>query len=271
MNPRQAFARAAQRRINGGIEADRFRTPPPPPMQVERPPPDVRTAILPSQLDVVYHAACLGGYKTIIPWQLADMAAAGITRVIVSHCGPGLDWLRQQGRNAGVSLDVRTSSPRVDVYEIPAMRLIEAIAERSQGAILYLHSKGVSKPDNPAETQWRELMHRFVIHNWRPFLSLLGWHDVACMSWLWDICHPHATGNFWMARCDYIRKLPRFNDLWNGDDRTRFTPEIWVGKGKPPPAVWSELDPAPNWTKFTKLDYVAPEGRTVGVTVGPKD
>lgn len=234
--------------------------PPPAPPVLPAPvmpvaPPRVRHPIDPSGLTVVYHAASMGGYRLIVPWQMQQLSRAGLKRIRCSHCGPDAAAVRDAAYRFGVDLTLDYNDPDLHVFEWNAIRLVEDIARESDGAVLYLHTKGVTAPSNQFETRWRELMHTYTVDNWRENLARLSEFDLCCMAWQQHPVHPHASGNFWLARCDYLRGLRPFEEVLKDDNHSRFAAEIWVGKSKTPPAVWSAFPVNTNWTLFTRPDY----------------
>lgn len=105
-----------------------------------------------------------------------------------------------------------------------------------QGKIVYLHSKG-----SYTKTQDNELLRRF---NTKGALSdaCATMPDTCnvCSSRFSPVPHPHNSGNMWLARCDYIRKLiepkyfeRRMEDMKPRGDlacvgRNRYALEHWV-------------------------------------------
>jgi len=179
---------------------------------------------------VVYHVAGMGRWwKGIVAEQLDQLAAAGLTRLACTHVGDGLDWLQAQAAGRGIALDVRFHSPDVTQWECPAIRLIERMAKESDEPILYLHSKGVShEPQKePVFHEWRRLMMRELVAKWREHLPKLAANDAIGVNW-WtkpDAAKNHFSGNFWLVRPSWIRRLPSFDSYY----RDRYSPERWIG------------------------------------------
>jgi len=178
---------------------------------------------------VVYHIAGMGPWwKAVVSEQLGQLRDAGLTRILVTHVGEGLDWLREKAAAVGVTLDITYHSDDVRQWECPAMRLIERLARESNEPILYLHSKGVSHdPDaEPVYHEWRRLMMRELIGPWRQHVPKLRAWDAVGVNWFttpveWN----HFSGNFWLVRPSWIRRLPSFDSYY----RDRYSPERWIG------------------------------------------
>lgn len=174
----------------------------------------------------VYHVAGMGPHwKPIVREQLISLAAAGIRRVLATHVGEGEEWFLDEGPRHGIELIPCEHHDDVRQYECPAIRLIERLARASDEPILYLHSKGVSHDPaaEPVFHQWRRLMMRELVERWFLHLPALDSHDAVGVNW-WAK-KTHFSGNFWLARPAWIRKLPRFTTYY----RDRYSCERWIG------------------------------------------
>jgi len=112
------------------------------------------------------------------------------------------------------------------------------------GAVMYFHAKGVSRPGANPVTWWRWLMNAHVLSGWKDCLVHLETHDAAgvCLNSLPGL---HFCGNFWWARSAWIRELDDFAEYrdfrysgW-GDHRgpvyaRRYACELWITQGRRP-------------------------------------
>lgn len=187
-----------------------------------------KTPAAPPELRVVYHTAAIGDvWRDVVTEQLIVLAESGLRRVYGSHVGGGADWLAGEANRLGVDLIPAQYDPDVKAFEVPAMRLIERLARSGDAPILYLHAKGVSHPTN--ETlwgEWRRLMNEELVRRWREHLPELDRHDAVGVNWWTE--KTHFSGNFWMVRADWIRKLPPFDSYY----RDRYSCERWLGEVK---------------------------------------
>lgn len=75
---------------------------------------------------------------------------------------------------------------------------------------------------------WRKLLEHFVFTLHKDVLYEALEHRGAAGSLFMTDPHPHFSGNFWAARCDYINTLPRLETV---DVSDRFMAEFWIGMG----------------------------------------
>jgi hypothetical protein len=133
-------------------------------------------------------------------------------------------------------------------FESVTVNMVREYARENDGAVLYAHSKG-SSDTSPFRTRWRRSMISRVVANRRDNLALLATHDAVGCHWLTEAAFPGMFGpttpanesgffggNFWMARCDYLRTLPVC------EAEPRWKAEAWIGLGSP-----RVVDLLPGW------------------------
>ena len=185
---------------------------------------------------VVYHIAEMGDWKIVVAEQLRllrDSRLGLIEPIRVSFVGTDLDWLREEVRKVGVLVEVIRSDPNVSHYETFAMLEIERLAkiEKTDRPILYLHTKGVSAPGHHGKYVWRRSMEEYVIRLWQQNLKLISeesGYDAVGLNWCATGLQ-HFSGNFWIARPDWIRRLPDFVGYHHARNLVRFSCETWIG------------------------------------------
>lgn len=189
-------------------------------------------------LHVVWHVASIGPWwKDIAAEQIGQLAACGLYRVTLTHVGDPKNaaWLIEESQRAKIELEIAWDSPELRLYERPALRLIRRLSRSSDKPLLYLHGKGVTHHPQaePLYHDWRRLMMRELVAPWRTHLRDLDSYDLIGVNW-WTST-PHFSGNFWMARADWIRRLPEIDAAY----KDRYSCEIWIGKAEKP--VWKSL------------------------------
>jgi len=89
---------------------------------------------------------------------------------------------------------------------------------------LYVHSKGITRPNHVQVENWRKLMTYFLIHQWRHCVRILcQWNADAVGTLFLDRPQAHFSGNFWWTKDTYLRRLPNEIGMSYQD------PEMWIG------------------------------------------
>jgi len=165
-----------------------------------------------------FHIATIGAYQSVVD-ELMDcvMGSGLIDRLEALRCcvcGNHEVHLPKHPK-------IRPEHLKADVskFEFPTLQMLEAHARENPGeAVLYFHTKGVSKPDNPCISDWRRYMAYFALEQWQEPLGALETADTAGVDWV--VFHIdrmrctsdsityfgrdlHYSGNFWWANTDY--------------------------------------------------------------------
>ncbi len=94
--------------------------------------------------------------------------------------------------------------------------------------VLYLHSKGVSRPSCENVKAWIDYMEYFLIDKWKICLSEIVNHTTCGVN-LQAEPMDHYSGNFWWAQSNYIKTLNRFDPQKSSYIRTpRSYCEFWL-------------------------------------------
>jgi hypothetical protein len=181
-----------------------------------------------------YHVACMNNWKEVFAEQLSELRAVGIApTACVLGTSADVGHVAEQ-------VTVAYASPRMDEYEIPTLqRAYDWAREHPTGAVLYLHTKGVSAPADPNKTAWRRLMAGLVVDPWREHLQQLAIADMIGGNWLTSPSYPHFQGNFWIARADWLSSLTppiqyqsQRGPTISGNPWRRMCAEMWIGSGQ---------------------------------------
>jgi hypothetical protein len=118
------------------------------------------------------------------------------------------------GRNLRAAKDVLRGAERVSVIrELPSGDEGATLFPLWQhcrgpgagGMVWYMHGKGSYHP-SPRQELWRRVLTRDVLSN-GCLQELKNGRDVCGMRFS-PAPHAHFPGNFWLARCDYVARLP---------------------------------------------------------------
>jgi len=76
-----------------------------------------------------------------------------------------------------------------------------------QDKILYIHTKGVTKPFDENVYDWRALIEYQLIAKHEKCIELLGSYDIVGVNYR-AAPQPHYSGNYWWTTGTYFLKLP---------------------------------------------------------------
>ncbi len=204
----------------------------------------------PLPLATFYHIAAMNNWQEVVWEQLSLLAFCEIKDVTACVLGSIKDalWARWRARSMGITMHVPFVNENLFEYESPTLTQAYLWAKDNQkGAVLYLHTKGVSAPGDPSKAQWRRAMQKLVVASWKENLSRLAVADIIGTSWQHNRDFPHFSGNFWMARADWLSRLqdPRFYRTSRdpnfggmaGQSWWRMHCETWIGS-----QPWHHID-----------------------------
>lgn len=181
-------------------------------------------------LEIYWHVYLANHWREIVWEQLDLLWKSGLltyaSRINVSIIDPDeclLEFLKMTHSIEKICIVSVKSNPKE--YEfITLQKMHEHAKKKASGAVMYMHTKGASYPDD-CQKQWRDVCHD-LIRNWRIYHEGLRVADVSGPNYINrndDRWHPHFSGNFWMANRDYIYTLdfPKTSE-------DRFEAEWWV-------------------------------------------
>lgn len=201
---------------------------------------------------IFYHIACMGNWMEVVDSQLSLLVETGLNGITISILGSDQDRVHvaELATQKGLEVKFGFHHENLALYEIPAMRLIEDWASTHPGDyLMYFHTKGVSSPQSKSKERWRELMEKYVILDWRNNCEKLRrGFDAAGVCWKDMFPISHFSGNFYIARSDFINQLTPFDYYYSHpkhglewEHYHRLGPEFWLGSGHPYPNIYSHF------------------------------
>lgn len=178
---------------------------------------------------------------TVAVLQSSPLRACGVRYF---HGLPLAQWPYTGADDAFTSYHAGTAAPTSELDTLTALH--DYCVAHPQAVVSYIHGKGTR---HPAETDftrfsrqwdWRRLHLYFLVEMPQGCLAALasGNYD-ACgvnkrrSAFFTDQPRPHYNGNFWWARCEYVRSLPRpyESPLLQGPSKEdpTYAPEMWLG------------------------------------------
>lgn len=149
-----------------------------------------------ARIAVFYHVARLGIWESVDAEIMRCLAASGL----LEHAA-----------------FVRNECDGTE-YEFPTIDLLRQHATDNDGAVLYIHTKGVVR-SGPSIDDWRAAMLYWMVERWREcvYKLLKGYDAVGYTRCERPV--PHFQGNYWWAKTSYLRTL--------GDPRAiEFVPSV---------------------------------------------
>jgi hypothetical protein len=108
-------------------------------------------------------------------------------------------------------------------------------AKDPEGLVMYVHTKGVTTPNNKCIEDWRNYMAYFNICRFKRCVKSLEAFDTCGVDWTLRPA-PHYSGNYWWARAAHINRLPLVSDIqkpaYPRALTIRHNAEFWIGMHK---------------------------------------
>lgn len=183
-------------------------------------------------LAVFYHAYVGGRWQIPVAEHARALEHAGFTGTVrIGAVGPREDRRRVVECFPHARLVAEADSG----FEALTINALRGYALEHDGAVLYAHTKGAATVE-AFRDRWRRSMTDRVIGRLWENVALLDEVDAVGCHWLTEqqfpgmfgpTLPPFFGGNFWVARCDYLRTLPEC------PAEPRYEAERWIGLGNP--------------------------------------
>ena len=183
---------------------------------------------------IYFHIATIGKYQDIFDEIYSQIIESNLINQVgsINLCivGQG-DLIIQENDKIKIYKDSDISSG--EFFTLDLLKTFSDSVEQNH-KILYLHTKGVTTPDNPCIDDWRKYMTYFNINQYEKCLYSLNQYD-SCGVDLVDDPTLHYSGNIWWANSSYIKKLPTINEIKFPKTppilSIRHNAEFWIGMG----------------------------------------
>lgn len=188
--------------------------------------------MLKNKVKIYFHVATIGDYQNIVDSMFKSIIDSGLIahadELILSVVGSGLVT---HPKFDNIIIERNAS---IDIGEFYTLNKIKEFSDKTNEnyKILYIHTKGVTTPNNECIVDWRKYMIFFNITEYRKCLTELITHD-TCGVDLVDIPTRHYSGNFWWVNSYFVKSLPSINEISNPNAKKiltiRHNAEFWVG------------------------------------------
>ena len=178
-------------------------------------------------ISVFWHICGINYWREIAEDQIKTMESSGLLdrtdRVMVTYLGANRNdvaWLERRSKK----IEVNNYSPDTRHYERMCLNGLQEWSQSNDSAVLYLHAKGVSRVRKRRNVWgWRQMLEYFTVENHERCLKKMEGADTVggnlCICNRKSIreCQTpghgmHYSGNFWWARTQYLRTLPKIDE-----------------------------------------------------------
>jgi hypothetical protein len=174
---------------------------------------------------IYIHVCCINNWKAVFNQLIADIKDSGLyNKINKIRC----NVLTQDPFDVEIFMDSKIEiiglSNNLNLYEISTINLIHEHSFFEEFNVLYLHTKGVTKPANTMIEDWVKYLSYFNIYKHDECMKELETYDTVGVSLKENPLH--YSGNFWWSKSEYIRKLERCFY------RNHNSPEFWISEKK---------------------------------------
>lgn len=203
---------------------------------------------------IFFHICCINNYAEIVNEIISELVKSGLydkcKKVFYSLSKLPNKHFKETLKKLTKFELIYMNNDLSDV-EYPTLSYIEEFCTTNDCYVLYIHTKGVSTPEDEFRQNWRKRLCQKVIQENDICISMLnegcdiagcGWKEVKDQKDV-DYCvgkYPHYSGNFWWSNSTYIRKLPSLKTIQQNNTHLktadflsyRVQCEFWIGMNK---------------------------------------
>jgi hypothetical protein len=184
---------------------------------------------------IYFHVATIGKYQDIFDEIIIELKRSNLfylcSKMVIGVVGEGILNIPYNHR-----IEIYKSA-NIEFGEFFTLNLLknESDSLNINHKILYLHTKGVTAGNNLAIRDWRVYMTYFLVNRYIYCVNSLTIYD-ACGVDYEKLPAPHFSGNFWWSNSEYIKTLPKIEEISNPLSHKiltlRHNAEFWIGMGK---------------------------------------
>ncbi len=153
---------------------------------------------------IYIHITCINHYQEIIQTMMNQIKSSGlyeqVNEIRISLIGDNMFELDDKMKIIYTG--------KLGEYENKTINLINVEDENTP--ILYLHSKGVTKPNHLNIKDWTELLTYYLIDQWKICIEGLKYYDTVGVNLLSEP-KVHFSGNMWWTTMKHLKKIGKLN------------------------------------------------------------
>lgn len=183
---------------------------------------------------VFFHVATIGNYQEIFDEIYSKIHKSNLFDEIdlLNICIVGNGELHYK-ENKKIMIYKNSNLEEGEFFTLEILKLFSNSSPQ-KCKILYIHTKGVTTPNNDCIVDWRKYMSYFNINLYKNCLDALEFYDSCGVDLVFEPTI-HYSGNFWWANSDYIKKLPSIDEIRYPKIAPilsiRHNCEFWIGMG----------------------------------------
>lgn len=183
---------------------------------------------------IYFHIATIGKYQEVFDEIYTQLVESNIIDNVetINLCIVGQGDLNIQ-LNDKIKIHQDSDVNSGEFFTLDKIKSFSNNSEENH-KILYIHTKGVTTPNNECITDWRKYMTYFNVNQYQKCFELLDVYD-SCGVDLVNNPALHYSGNFWWANSSYIKKLPTIDEIKFPKIppilSIRHNAEFWIGMG----------------------------------------
>lgn len=173
---------------------------------------------------IYIHVCCIHNYAEVFKHLIRGIKSSGLYDItkeirccVLGNCDESLF--------VDDKIKILEHSPDLSLHEAFTLNRLRLDSMEEEFNVLYLHTKGITRPGDPYVQHWVDYMCYFNIYRHAVCLKVLETNDTVGVN-MGDLPECHYSGNFWWAKSSYIKKLELCKIV-------RYTdPEMWLLKSK---------------------------------------
>lgn len=187
--------------------------------------------MLKDKIIVFVHVATIGNYQEVVNEIFNSLNKTNLINKAdsINICVVGDGEL-----NIPTNWNIKISQiSDINIGEFYTLKQIETHCKNTitNDKILYVHTKGVTWPNNECINDWRKYMLYFNVEQHEQAVTELKNYDTYGVDLVTEPTK-HYSGNFWWGNSNHIKKLPPIDEISKADAKAiltiRHNAEFWL-------------------------------------------
>jgi len=179
------------------------------------------------------HIALLRRWEEILKEELDLLKSSGLAKhAKIFYCVVGGPKEKVEPLMNGLDHECVEDYEDVRLHECPTLHHLHNFAkENPNKKVLYIHTKGTSRPKDSNSDEWRRYMLYFLVGHYKECLHFLDSYSTVGVHLIGE---NHYSGNFWWAQTNHLSTLDHLgeNACWSEKPMTapnhpRMKAEYW--------------------------------------------